>query len=47
MAVIGRSSAVADLGWTHLSGFAAWFGVEAQVSDALMVHVLTAAGAGV
>ncbi|HVX13926.1 MAG TPA: NAD(P)/FAD-dependent oxidoreductase [Pirellulales bacterium] len=25
MAVIGRSSAVADLGWTHLSGFTAWF----------------------
>ncbi len=28
-------------------GFAAWFGVEPQVSDALMMHVLTAAGAGV
>lgn len=28
-------------------GFAAWFGIEPQVSDALMLHVLTAAGAGV
>lgn len=28
-------------------GFAAWFGIEPQVSDALMMHVLTAAGAGV
>jgi shikimate dehydrogenase len=28
-------------------GFAAWFGIEPQVSEALMVHVLAAAGAGV
>lgn len=33
MAVIGRSAAVADLGWTHLTGFLAWL-------TWLFIHIL-------